>query len=67
MVTTDPYDEGVEQNRQDFTANDFRVTRALDSLLISAKAIKGDPIIAEDMAARVHTLRHLLKQVGHNV
>ena len=39
MVTTDPDDEGVEQNRQDFTANDFRVTRALDSLLISAKAI----------------------------
>ena len=40
MVTTDPYDEGVEEARQDFTANDFRVTRALDSLLISAKAIK---------------------------
>ena len=39
MVTTNPDDEGVEQNRQDFTANDFRVTRALDSLLISAKAI----------------------------
>jgi hypothetical protein len=54
-------------NRHNFTANDFRVTRALDSLLISAKAIKGDTVIAEDMAARVHTLRHLLKQVGHNV
>ena len=67
MVTTDPYDEGVEETRQDFTANDFRVTRALDSLLISAKTIKGDPVIAEDMAARVHALRHLLKQVGHNV
>jgi hypothetical protein len=66
MVTTDPYDEGVEKTRQDFTANDFRVTRALDSLLISAKAIKGDTVIAEDMAARVHALRHLLKQVGHN-
>ena len=40
---------------------------ALDSLLISAKAIKGDKVIAEDIAARVHTLRHLLKHVGHNV
>ena len=50
-----------------FIANDFRVTRALDSLLISAKAIKGDPVIAEDIATRVHALRHLLKQVGHNV
>jgi hypothetical protein len=67
MVTIEPYDEGVEETRQDFTANDFRVTRALDNLLISAKAIKGDTVIAEDMAARVHTLRHLLKQVGHNV
>jgi hypothetical protein len=67
MVTIEPYDEGVEETRQDFTANDFRVTRALDNLLISAKAIKGDMVIAEDMAARVHALRHLLKQVGHNV
>ena len=67
MVTIEPYDEGVEETRQDFTANDFRVTRALDNLLISAKAIKGDPVIAEDMAARVHALRHLLKQVGHHV
>jgi hypothetical protein len=67
MVTTDPYDEGVEETRQDFTANDFRVTRALDSLLISAKAITGDQVIAEDITARVHALRHLLKQVGHNV
>ena len=33
MVTTDPYDDGVEETRQDFTANDFRITRALDSLL----------------------------------
>lgn len=66
MVTTDPYDEGVEETRQDFTANDF-ASRALDSLLISAKAIKGDQVIAEDIAARVHALGHLLKQVGHNV
>jgi hypothetical protein len=67
MVTTAPYDEGVEKTRQDFTVNDFRITRALDSLLFSAKAINGDKVIAEDIAARVHALRHLLKQVGHNV
>jgi len=45
----------------------FRIARALDSLLISAKLIKGDAVSAEDIAARVHTLRHLLKQVGHDV
>ena len=67
MVTTDPYEEGVQETRQDFTANDFRITRALDSLLISAKSITGDEIAGDDIAARVHTLRHLLKQVGHEV
>jgi hypothetical protein len=67
MVTTDPYEEGVQETRQDFTANDFRITRALESLLISAKSIAGDEIAAEDIAARVHTLRHLLRQVGHDV
>ena len=39
MVTTDPYDEGVQETRHDFTANDFRITRALDSLLITAWSI----------------------------
>ena len=67
MATTDAYDDGSEEMRQDFTANDFRITRALDSLLISAKSIKGDVVSADDIAARVHTLRHLLKQVGHGV
>jgi hypothetical protein len=67
MITTDAYEEGVQETRQDFTANDFRITRALDSLLISAKSIIGDEIAGEDIAARVHTLRHLLKQVGHEV
>jgi hypothetical protein len=67
MVTPDPYDEGALETRQDFTANDFRITRALDSLLISAKLIKGDAVAAADIAARVQTLRHLLKQVGHDV
>src|SRR5262249_26457405 len=65
MGIADPFEEGVHETRQHFTANDFRITRALDSLLISAKSITGDEIAAEDIAARVHTLRHLLKQVGH--
>ena len=67
MVTTDPYEDGVQETRQEFTTNDFRITRALDSLLISAKSISGDKVAAEDIAARVHALRHLLRQVGHHV
>lgn len=67
MVPTDPYEDGAQETRQDFTTNDFRIARALDSLLISAKSIKGDAVSAEDIAARVQTLRHLLTQVGHNV
>ena len=62
-----PTKTAPKETRRDFTANDFRITRALDSLLISAKSIKGDGVSAEDIAARVHTLRHLLKQVGHDV
>jgi len=67
MVTTDPYEEGAQETRLDFTAIDFRITRALDSILITAKSITGDEVGAADIAARVHTLRHLLKQVGHDV
>jgi hypothetical protein len=67
MVPTDPYEDGAQETRQDFTANDFRITRALDSLLISARSIKDDTVSAEDIAARVQTLRHLLKEVGHLV
>jgi hypothetical protein len=67
MVSTDPYEDGAQETRQDFTTNDFRITRALDSLLMSAKSITGDHVAAEDIAARVQTLRHLLKQVGHHV
>ncbi|HEX7140186.1 MAG TPA: hypothetical protein VF219_20210 [Vicinamibacterales bacterium] len=67
MVTTDPYEDGIQETRQDFTANDFRIKRALDSLLISAKSIRGDEVSAEDISARVQTLRHLLTQVGHDV
>ena len=67
MVTTDPYEDGAQETRQEFTTNDFRITRALDSLLLSAISITGDPVAAEDIAARVQTLRHLLKEVGHHV
>ena len=67
MDITDPYEDGTQETRRDFTANDFRIVRALDSLLISAKSIRGDAVSADDIAARVHTLRHLLKQVGHHV
>lgn len=67
MATTDAYEEGSEETRQEFTANDFRINRALDSLLASAKAIRHDDVAAEDIVARLHTLRHLLKQVGHDV
>lgn len=64
---SDPYIDGSEETRQEFTANDFRVNRALDSLLTSARAIKGDDVAAADIIARLQTLRHLLKQVGHDV
>jgi hypothetical protein len=67
MVTTDPYEDGAQETRQDFTTNDLRIRRALDSLLISAKSIADDKVVAEDIAARVQTLRHLLKEVGHEV
>jgi hypothetical protein len=67
MVTTDPLRRRRPRNPPGFTANHFRIVRALASLLISAKSIKGDAVSAEDIAACVHTLRHLLKQVGHHV
>ena len=67
MVTTDPYEDGAQETREEFTTNDFRIARALDSLLISATSITGDKVAAEDIAARVQTLRHLLTQVGHHV
>jgi len=65
--TPDNYTDAAEETRQEFTANDFRITRALDSLLISATSIKRDDVAAQDIVARLQTLRHLLKQVGHNV
>ena len=66
MVTTD-HDDGAEETRQDFTTNDFQITRALDSLLLSATSITGNTVASEDIAARLQTLRHLLKEVGHHV
>jgi hypothetical protein len=67
MATADAYEDGAHETREDFTANDFRITRALDSLLTSAGAIRNDEVASQDIIARVHTLRHLLKQVGHKV
>jgi hypothetical protein len=52
---------------QDFTTNDVRITRALDSLMISATSITGDKVVAEDVVACVQTLRHLLKEADHHV
>jgi hypothetical protein len=68
MATPDDgFEDGAKETREDFTANDFRITRALDSLLASARSIKSDDAAAQDIMARVETLRHLLKQVGHQV
>ena len=67
MDTTDAYEDGSEDTRRTSQRMTFRITRALDSLLTTAKAIKGDEVAAEDMTASVPTLRYLLKQVGHRV
>ena len=67
MADADSYEDGAGETREDFTTNDFRIKRVLDSLASSAQAIKDDPISADDIAARVHALRHLLKEVGHDV
>src|SRR5216684_2291638 len=67
MSDTDAYDNGADETRQDFTDNDFRIKRLLNSLVSSAKGIRGDEMAASDIAARVDALRHLLKQVGHGV
>ena len=67
MADGDDYREGTDDAIEDFTANDFRIRRALESIVRSAGAIKADPIAAEDIAGRVRTLQHLLKAVGHDV
>ena len=66
-MADDHYNEGTDDARADFIANDFRIKRTIDSLLSSAHAIKGDHIAGEDILARVETLRHLLREVGHDV
>jgi hypothetical protein len=67
MADADAFEDGAQETRQDFTENDLRIKRVLDSLLTTAQSIKDDPIAADDIAARVHALRHLLKEVGHDV
>jgi hypothetical protein len=67
MEDGDAYREGTQDTLEDFTALDFQIRRALESILLSAHAIKADLPAAEDIAGRVHTLRHFLKTVGHDV
>ena len=55
MVDTEAYHEGLVE------------ARALDSMFRSAAAIKDDVVISEDLMARIHSLRHLLKEAGHTV
>jgi hypothetical protein len=63
----DTYDEGAEDTRQEFTANDFRIRRLLDSMVATARGIRSDNLAAGDMTSRINALRHLLKQVGHEM
>ncbi len=49
--TRPTYEDGSEDTRRTSQRMTFRITRALDSLLTSAKAIKGDKVAAEDMTA----------------
>ena len=67
MDTTNADEDGSEDTRRTSQRMTFRITRALDSSLTTAKAIKGDEVAAEDMTASVPTLPHLLKQVGQRV
>jgi hypothetical protein len=67
MSDRDNFEEGAAEARADFLVNDFRIKRVLDSLTASAGAIKGDEPSADDIAARLEALRHLLREVGHDV
>ncbi|OFW28686.1 MAG: hypothetical protein A3H97_14790 [Acidobacteria bacterium RIFCSPLOWO2_02_FULL_65_29] len=67
MSDHDNFEEGAAETRTDFLVNDFRIKRVLNSLTASAGAIKGDEASAGDIAARVDALRHLLREVGHDV
>jgi hypothetical protein len=67
MLRDHDIDNGTVETREDFTANDFRIKRLLNSVLRSAEAIRGDNITAQDIVARVRGLQHLHKEVGHDV
>jgi hypothetical protein len=67
MVDLDAYQQGTTDTRTEFTANDFRIKRALESIVRSATEIKGDVVLAEDILARIQSLQHMLKQVGHTI
>lgn len=67
MTHRDVYDVGTTGRLTEFTANDFRIKRALDAIVRSATAIKDDVALAEDILARTRSLQHLLKEVGHSI
>ena len=67
MDTTDAYEHGLENTRQDFTATHARIARALDCVLTSTQAINGDQVAAGAMTTRVQTVPHLMKQIGRTV
>ena len=57
MVTTDPT-KTAPKTRQDFTANDF-FRRGRSTAFDQCQIDQGDGVSADDISARVHTLRHL--------
>ena len=65
--TPDPYLDGLKRRARTLQPTTFGSPARSESLLISAKSIKHDDVAAAYIAARLQTLRHLLKQVGHNV
>lgn len=67
MAYRDAFDSGTTGVHTEFTANDFRIKRALDAIVRSATAIKDDVALAEDILARTQSLQHLLKEVGHRL
>jgi hypothetical protein len=67
MADRDSYQDGTTGDSTEFTANDFRIKRAIDSIVRSATAIKDDVALAEDILARTQSLQHMLKQVGHRI
>ena len=62
-----PTVRGGRGKNVDYRQREYLTEGEIDSLLATAHAMKDDDVSAQDIAARVQTLRHLLKQVGHNV